>query len=398
MDSKILNTRKNELLDAQTKMLAAAQEAKVKLTDVQETQFNDAVAEIHDIDTNLARMAAIAKGKGEVGAPTSDLFIAQESRTTKSGKRIFSAEYHKAFWNSIQERKFSNAALNEGTSSEGGFTVPVVVEDQIIPLAPLESSMRKLALVLTTENDIKFPQQATRTTAAQKTESGDTSYSFGGTNPSFSQFTLTAYTNGVNVPISIELAADVDAMAPFVTMDLSRGIANWEEQMFISGTGSGQPQGVLGNTSGTITESLTTYGVDAVLDLTGEVNPFYYANASFLMNRLTGIQFQKAQLALNQFQSFWSRTGTQDYLLGYPVEYSYEMPVFASLSPVTLGSIIFGDFKSGYVIGDRHTSAITARVLTEVGALQGIINILGYRRSDGKVRRSEALAQLNVNG
>jgi HK97 family phage major capsid protein len=253
-------------------------------------------------------------------------------------------------------------------------------------------------LVLTTESDIKFPLQATRTVAASKAESGDTSFSFGGTNPSFGQFTLTAYTNGVNVPVSIELAADVDALAPFVTMDLSRGIANWEESMFIGGSGSGQPQGVMGNTSGTITESLTTQGVDAVLDLTGEVNPFYYPNASFLMNRLTGIQFQKAQLALNQFQNFWSRTGTQDYLLGYPVEYSYEMPVYGSASPPSLGTIIFGDFKSGYVIGDRHSSSITARVLTEVGALQGIINILGYRRSDGRVRRSEALAQLNING
>jgi HK97 family phage major capsid protein len=396
MDPKSLNTRKSELLDQQTLVLNQAQEAHRKLTDVEEANFTNATAEITSIDTTLARMAQIAKSKAEVAAPTSDLFVAQAAKTTK-GKQTFSRENHDAFWGSIKDRKFTMGALNEGTASEGGFTVPIVVEDQIVPLAPLESSMRKLALVVVTESDIKFPLQATRTAAAQKTESGDTSYSFGGTNPSFGQFTLTAYTNGVNVPVSIELAADVSALAPFVTMDLGRGIANWEEQMFTSGTGSGQPQGVLGNTSGTITQSLTTYGVDSVLDLTGNVNPFYYPNASFLMNRLTGIQLQKSQLALSQFQTFWSRTGTQDYLLGYPVEYSYEMPVYAA-SPAVLGTIIFGDFKSGYVIGDRHSSAITARVLTEVGALQGIINILGYRRSDGKVRRSEAMAQLNING
>jgi HK97 family phage major capsid protein len=397
MNSKELNQKKFTLLDMQTKMLDAAQEAHVKLTDVQETQFANAAAEIKDIDTTLTRMAAIAKGKAEVNAPTSDIFVAQESKTLKSGKKIFTSDYYKTFWGSFKDRQFTNAALNEGTSSEGGFTVPVVVEDEIIPLAPLESAMRKLALVLVTESDLKFPQQATRTVAAGKLESGDTSYSYAGTNPSFAQFTLSAFNNGVNVPISVELAADVDAMAPFVTQDISRGIANWEEQMFISGSGTGQPQGVLGNTSGTITESLTSQGIDALLDLTGEVNPYYYPQSSFLMSRQTGISITKAQLQLNQFQTFWTRQGTQDFVLGYPVEYSYEMPTLGT-SPAVSGSVIFGDFKSGYLIGDRHTSSITARVLTEVGALQGIINILGYRRTDGRVRRSEALAQLNING
>src|ERR1700685_740170 len=178
MDAKILNKRKLELITQQEAVLNAAMEAKVKLTDVQEAQFAASTAEIHEIDTNLVRMAAIAKGKAEVNSPTSDLFIGQEAKTLKSGKKVFSAEYHKAFWSSIKERNFTMGALNEGTAAEGGFAVPVIVEDEIIPLAPLESSMRKLALVLVTENDIKFPQQATRTVAAQKTESGDTSYTF----------------------------------------------------------------------------------------------------------------------------------------------------------------------------------------------------------------------------
>jgi HK97 family phage major capsid protein len=137
--------------------------------------------------------------------------------------------------------------------------------------------------------------------------------------------------------------------------------------------------------------------VDAVLDLTGQINPYYYAGASFLMNRLTGIQIAKAQLALNQFQTFWTREGTQDYLLGYPVEYSYQMPAY-SASPSTEGAILFGNFKSAVVIGDRHTSAITARVLTEVNALQGIVQFLGFRRSDQRIRLKEAYAQLDITG
>lgn len=400
---QVLNTRKSELIKMQEKMLNAALEAKVKLTDAEESQFTAATAEIADINTKLDRIAAIAKGKQEIGEPTSDLFLSQNASKIRqsSGKVVLSEAYNTAFWSRFNPRadatRIDMAALNEGTSSEGGFTVPVIVEDTIIPLAPLECSVRKLALNIVTETDIKIPVEATRTVAGQKTESGDTSYSFGGTNPSFGQHTLASYMNGVNVPVSIELASDVRALQPFVTMDLSRGISNWEENMFVNGSGDGEPEGVLTSATTANTAGLSSEGIDAILDLTGYVNPYYYPNSSFLMHRLTGIQLQKAQLALEQFQTFWTRQGGQDYLLGYPVYYSYQMPVY-SASPAVSGKVVFGDFKAGCVIGDRHTSAVTARVLTELGALQGIINILGWRRSDMRVRMPEAIAQLTVNG
>ena len=116
MDTKSLNTRKSELIAQQESVLNAAHEAHLKLTDAQEAQFTAATAEIHDIDQTLVRLAAIAKGKAEVNAPTSDLFVAQEARTTKNGKKTFSHEYHDAFWSSIRERKFTMGALNEGTA------------------------------------------------------------------------------------------------------------------------------------------------------------------------------------------------------------------------------------------------------------------------------------------
>ena len=50
MDSVIVNTRKNELLTQQELVLNQAQEAKRKLTDVEENTFNDSTAEIANID------------------------------------------------------------------------------------------------------------------------------------------------------------------------------------------------------------------------------------------------------------------------------------------------------------------------------------------------------------
>lgn len=59
--------------------------------------------------------------------------------------------------------------------------------------------------------------------------------------------------------------------------------------------------------------------------------------------------------------------------------------------------VIFGDFKRGYIIGDRGGSGINVKVLDQPLATQGLIQLLAYRRVDGRVRRSEALQQYNVS-
>jgi HK97 family phage major capsid protein len=85
----------------------------------------------------------------------------------------------------------------------------------------------------------------------------------------------------------------------------------------------------------------------------------------------------------------WTRVNGQDYLLGYPVEFSDSMPAHDAAAGQK--PIVFGDFKAGYVIGDRGGSGIRVKVLDQPKAAEGITQLLAYRRTDGRVRRSEAL-------
>ena len=78
---------------------------------------------------------------------------------------------------------------------------------------------------------------------------------------------------------------------------------------------------------------------------------------------------------------------------GYPVKYSASMPVSGQLS----SPIVFGDFKQGYLIGDRGGAAINVKVLDQVKAAEGILPFLGYRRTDGRVRRTEALKRYVID-
>ena len=62
------------------------------------------------------------------------------------------------------------------------------------------------------------------------------------------------------------------------------------------------------------------------------------------------------------------------------------------------GSIAFGDFKTCATIGDRGGSAVSIKILDQISALDGVIQVLGYRRTDQRVRVAEAVQVLSING
>jgi HK97 family phage major capsid protein len=111
------------------------------------------------------------------------------------------------------------------------------------------------------------------------------------------------------------------------------------------------------------------------------------------MQRATGVLLRKAQKQANLFEPVFTRSNGQDYLHGYPVTYSTAMPaVAASATPV-----LFGNFSLGYVIGDRGGSGINVKILDQPLAVQGQIILLAYRRTDGRVRRSEAIQAITLH-
>jgi len=215
--------------------------------------------------------------------------------------------------------------------------------------------------------------------------------------PTLSQIKLSAFMNGIQQTVSWELAQDVPAFQEFAVTDMLIATQLLEELYYVNGTGTGQPQGIIGNTGAGVTEAEDSNGnfvkISGTLDLIGKLNAIYHENASWLMSRATSIIIRKAQTEANLFEPVWTRVGKQDYLHGYPVEYSASMPAAAyGNTPV-----IFGDFNRGYLIGDRGGSGINVKVLDQPLATQGQIILLAYRRTDGRVRRSEALQAYNCS-
>jgi HK97 family phage major capsid protein len=308
-------------------------------------------------------------------------------------KVTLSPEYVEGFFAYIASKGQNvSAALYEGSSPAGGYAVPITVDDQIVPLAPQEMAVRQLAQVIPTAMDIKFPVKNSFSVATAKAETS----SFTESELTLSQFTLSAFMAGVLGELSWELAQDVPAFQASVVDDMILAQQMYEENLYVNGTGSGQAQGLIGNvgSGGTyeVDSNSNLVSVNGTLSLMGTLNAVYWKNASWLMQRQTSIILRKAQAEQNLFFPAFNSVNGQDYLHGHPVQYSEYMPVAArGASP-----IIFGDFKRGYIIGDRGGSGINVKVLDQPLAAQGLIQLLAYRRTDGRVRRSEALQQYTI--
>ena len=420
-----LNKRKKEILAAQDRMLMNAVETKTSLTHADETRFANMTAELDTINTNISRFEAIAKGQREVGNPTSQSAVYSAS----TGTRFFAfggarnqtplpnctSEYVSGFWSSLRTKEdhqrflIQNAALGEGgTAAAGGALVPIETDPTITPLAIEETIARSLSRVITTQMNIELPFQAALTTAAIKPESNSSGQnSFASNSPSFGTTTLGAFTVGDSIPASWELLQDSQAASMFLPMDIQRAIVTTEEALFIgtgsgnSLTGTGQPQGYLGNGATAIGQSITAgaaaVGIDPIIDTMGSLLKAYYKRAKWLVNRQEFNRLLKAQIAANQFQTFvtFDPAGNAR-LFGYEVGFSGNMPVF-SPSPATNGVWMFGDFGSFAVIGDRGDSNIRIKVLDQIQALQAQTVILGFRRTDQRILVGQAVVELQTN-
>jgi HK97 family phage major capsid protein len=197
--------------------------------------------------------------------------------------------------------------------------------------------------------DIKIPVATAISTATAKSEGDGTgSNLFTESEPTLAQITLSAFMAGVLHQISWELAQDVPAFQEFAVGDMLLAQTLYEENLFINGTGTGQAQGLKGNTAAGVTgvvvgsDGYASELMQASYTVQGLLKGCYFPNSSWLMNRSTGVLLRKAQATSNLFLPVWTRENGKDLFHGFPVVYSTSMDaVGASKTPV-----LFGDFAT----------------------------------------------------
>ncbi len=254
-------------------------------------------------------------------------------------------------------------AMTEGTPGQGGYLVRPQIERQIVQAKELDNVLRGLCSRLNVNtNSIQLDQLSLSTVAgwvaelAQKPET---------TAMSLATVTASVFTAAGLVTVSNQLLADSDpAVDQLVTADLGKRLVALEEIAFISGTGTGQPLGIL-NTPGigatTLTPTTVTDLLDAVLDAIATVETAHGAPSAILMHPRTWTRILKSKNAQGAYYISPAsgvedpRTGTRGptkTLWGYPVVTSNRVPT--NLGAGTNESrVIVADFREALIL-DRE--------------------------------------------
>lgn len=381
-------------------ILRAAESANRELTETESSEIDTAMAAVTAITPQIAKIESRnTVQQFLVGGKLIQAAGNLRQARTPDAPVVLSEDYYNDFFTWIGSRgQQVNAALYEGSGPAGGYVVPVVVEGQVVPLAPVEMGVRTVATVIPTATDIKIPTQSTFGTAAAKAESGGSTNSFAESDPTLNQFTLSAFMAGISHTISWEIAQDVPSFQQFCITDMVLAQQMFEGNLYVNGNGTGQAQGLIGNTGTGVTgvaagsDSYASELLGATFDVLGKLNAAYHPGAGWLMSRATGVVIRKAQMQANLFAPVWTRENGQDYLHGYPVTFDGNMPAVAT----TKTPLLFGNFRAGYVIGDRGGSGINVKILDQPLATSGQLILLAYRRTDGRVRRSEAIQAITL--
>ena len=280
-------------------------------------------------------------------------------------------------------------ALGVATQSAGGYLAPADFDANLRETILTYSNLLQSVQVINTDSGVAFSWPTVNDTAnvgailAENTQVTEQDVVFG-----TAQIGAYKYTSKM-VRVSMELLQDAAFdVEGFLRRALAERVGRIWNQHFTTGTGSGQPLGIVtGATAGKVgtTGQTTTVTYDDLIDLIDSIDPAYQGNAAFMLNASTRKSIRKLKDTTGM--PLWQpsiQAGVPDQLLGYGYVINTDMPVPAANAK----SILFGDFRAAYLV--RQVLGIQILRLNERYADFGQSAFLGFARADGTVQNTAA--------
>jgi len=287
-----------------------------------------------------------------------------------------------------QEQK---AILRTDSDVQGGFLVPVEMDNAITKKITEISNIRSIARVRTIgAKSLEVPVRNTIPAATYEGEAEE-----GGEDTStYQNETLTAFRQTVTIPITQDMLMDAAFnMESEIMGDGGESFAQGEGAAFVVGTGFKQPEGFTVD-SRTVAAARTsassgTVGFDDIMNLTGDLKTGY--NPVYVFNRTT-LAFLRT-LKGGDGHPLW-QPGMNGVVMntinGFPYLIANDMPDIAS----TTIPVAFGDFARGYTIIDRTGMAVIRDEVTQ--KKKAIVEFTLQRWNTGQVTLPEAIKLLKV--
>ena len=377
--------------------------------DASEKKLND---RLNEIDAKAAKVAEVeaqveklkefeaevrARGKGRVGADDPDTAVAMRKsifwKAVRNQIPLNLLEADQSLTDEEREFVSGKKAMIVGDDEAGGYLAPEEYVNEIIKDTTEFSPVRSVARIRTTSRKaVNIPKKTGSIAAAWVEETGTRTDSG---NPTYGMERLQSYEMHALIKVSRQELEDAAFnVEGFIREELAEQFGVAEGTAFVTGTGVGQPQGLLTNASVTSVNSgsATAITADGLIDLYFEPKEIYASNGVFLMARSTLKAIRKLKDANNQY--LWvpgfkadARPAT---ILDRPYVVCPDMPAIAG----DAYPVIFGDFRRGYYILDR----IVVEIMTDPYSSKstGMIEISARKRVGGQVVAPFAIKKLKI--
>lgn len=283
-------------------------------------------------------------------------------------------------------------ALTVGTDATAGNLAPAEYVNELIKVITEISPVRSVARIRQTSNkEIEVPSKTATFAAAWTAETGTRSET-------------TGYTTSLNTIPTHELYALVDISSALLedsvfdleaemNTEFAEQFAKAEGTAFISGNGTNKPTGITdGSTvASTAAAAVAAIATDDLMDLVHDLKSEYARTATFMLNRSTLGAIRKLKDTAGQYifqTGFSGQSGLPNTILGHPY---VEAPDVADIG-ASAKSVIFGDFRRGYMIVDRVALSVLRDPYSQ--ASSGNVRYIARRRVGGEVVLAEAMRVL----
>lgn len=281
-------------------------------------------------------------------------------------------------------------ALAAGTDSAGGYLVPDEFRNTMQEAIRTFGGLMNLATVITTSggNPLAWPSND---------DTGNVGAILGENTQiaeqdlTFAQNQIGAYTyTSKLVRVPWQLLQDAAfALEPFLARKLGERIGRAAAGHFVTGTGSGQPTGLVasataGVTGGTSAQPAITY--DNLVDLEHSIDPAYRANARYVLS--DGALKILRKLKDADGRPIWQpvpAAGFPSTINGFPYTIDNSMATPAAAAR----TVVFGDIAAGYLI--RQVQGIQLVTMRERYADYLQTGYFAFSRMDAMVQDSAAV-------
>jgi HK97 family phage major capsid protein len=291
-------------------------------------------------------------------------------------------------------------AMSVGSNADGGYTVPLEIEQTIDRVLAKVSPMRAISSLRQIGSNV-YRKPITTTGTAAGWLASETTTPTQSNAPTLSAIdfpTMELYA----MPAATQTLLDdsqVD-LETWLAEEVQTAFAEQEGAAFISGNGTTAPKGFLSETK--VADAAWEWGklgfiasgadgafaaddpADALITLAYAPKQGYRANGSWLMNRKTESVIRKFKDGQDNY--IWqpgAAAGQAATLFGYPVAEAEDMPDIAS----NAYALAFGDFSRGYLIVDR----VGVKVLRDPYSAKPYVLFYTTKRVGGGVQNFEAI-------